>query len=335
MSSARFKTTAILLVVALIAIGAALSQFLAARAARADLAAQLARLEELETKRAGLQQQLTAAQQRAAAAARDRASVGAVVKESLARVETDAPAAKEPITGDMVQARLLHARELAKSGQSEEALREFLWCLDVGLKRDGRSLPLLSVVILEIGELGKQYPEALAALRTRRDQSAARVLASETDFNAVMEFSSLNRAVGESDRNIELFDRLPAGDRRRRTLAGGAIDSLIESRRYADALEGNPYSSMSSMFEVQIQERPQTAALPNANEIRKSVRDYTVKNTARNIEVLAGAGDLDHARTMLGRLLSYDSSEATKALVQTHLERAGHAELLSPAAAKP
>ena len=35
---------------------------------------------------------------------------------------------------------------------------------------------------------------------------------------------------------------------------------------------------------------------------------------------------------MIERLLAYDGSEETKAALQTHLERAGHAELLGTVA---
>lgn len=251
MSAARLKFTAILLVAALIAVGAAFWQFVAARVARDELAVQRWRMEELEASRASLQDQLAAARQRAAAAARDRSSVRTVVKESVARVEARASAANEPpVTAELVQTRYQHARELAKNGQHEEALREFLWCFDVGMPRAGLSSARLFSLILEIGELGKQYPEALAALRVRRDQVEARVLASESDSEAVTELANLNRTLGESDRNIELYDRFPAGDRRRRMLANGAFESLVDSRRYDAALEGRPYGSMSSAFEV-------------------------------------------------------------------------------------
>ena len=122
MSGPRLKTTAILLVVALLAIGAALYQFAAARAVRADLTAQLTRLEELEAKRAGLQEQLAAAQQRVAAAARDRTSAGAVVQESLARVEVQTAEQKEPPpTGEAIFeiTRFCLDRRLRASGRRE------------------------------------------------------------------------------------------------------------------------------------------------------------------------------------------------------------------------
>ena len=54
--------------------------------------------------------------------------------------------------------------------------------------------------------------------------------------------------------------------------------------------------------------------------------------TAKNIELLAGSGDLPNARNLAERLLAYDHSEATRALIQKHAERAGQPGLLTPAA---
>lgn len=335
MSAVRLKSNALLLAAALAALGAALWQFLAARTAQADLAARMPHLQELEAKRSGLQEQLAAAQRRVAAAAGDRASVQSVVKASLTRVEAAAAGDKEPpVTADLVQTRYQRARELARSGQREAALREFLWCLDVGMRRISLPTGRRTGVILEIGQLGREYPEALTALRARRDQMETRVRASESDLDAVSELAAFNRTLGENDRTIELYDRLPAGDSRRRGLASGAFESLVDSQRYTDAVEGRSYGSMSSTFEAMIQVRPETAALPNADAIRKAARDGTIKGTAMNIEVLAGAGDLEHARGMIERLLAYDGSDETRAAVQAHLERAGHADLLG-AAPKP
>jgi hypothetical protein len=45
--------------------------------------------------------------------------------------------------------------------------------------------------------------------------------------------------------------------------------------------------------------------------------------------VLAGAGDLAHAKTLAQRLLAYDGSDQTKAVLQNSLTRAGHPELLT------
>ncbi len=44
--------------------------------------------------------------------------------------------------------------------------------------------------------------------------------------------------------------------------------------------------------------------------------------------MLAGAGDLTHARTLAERLLAYDNSPETTALLSQHLTRAGQVDLL-------
>ena len=62
--------------------------------------------------------------------------------------------------------------------------------------------------------------------------------------------------------------------------------------------------------------------------IRKTQGDYLINSTASSIEALAGAGDLVHAQEMAKRLLAYDSSPETIALLQQHVTRAGQAGLL-------
>jgi hypothetical protein len=86
------------------------------------------------------------------------------------------------------------------------------------------------------------------------------------------------------------------------------------------------------MFEHSLAERELPAGTPNADQIRVESRAFTITDTAKNIEMLAGAGELANARSLAERLLRYDASDATKALVQKHIERAGQPTLLtSPA----
>ncbi len=62
--------------------------------------------------------------------------------------------------------------------------------------------------------------------------------------------------------------------------------------------------------------------------IRKTQREYLITSTARNIELRAGVGDLDHARSLAARLLTFDGSPDTKALLQQHVARAGQPALI-------
>ena len=253
-----------------------------------------------------------------------RGEVGRLRQES-----TVASTPITPITHDEVESRYKKAQDLARSGDSAAALKEFLWCFDEGMPRvPGYAGVRASFLLDSIAKLGEAYPAALTALRERRDKAAEQMLSSETDSGAAMDLAALNHTLKEDQNTLAVFDRLPAEDRRRQVLASAAFDQLVEAQRYGDALLGMPYANISAQFEMNQAERPLPANIANPEKIRKIQRDYLINSTAINVEVLAGSGDLDHARTLAGRLLTYDSSPETKALLQQHATRAGQAGLL-------
>lgn len=241
--------------------------------------------------------------------------------------------ANTPITHDVVASRYKRAQDLARSGDSAEALKEFLWCFDEGMPRvTGYGGVRTSFLLSEIAKLGAEYPPALAALRERRDAALQRLLSSENDPDAAQDFASINRELHEDETTLAAFDQLPAGDMRRRALANVAYEQLVAAQRYQDAVLGRPYETVSSLFELTSKERPLPANVTNPDAIRKTQRDYLINSTATSVEALAGAGDLANARALAGRLLAYDNSPGTMAVLQQHLARAGHAGLLDNAA---
>jgi RNA polymerase sigma factor (sigma-70 family) len=250
-----------------------------------------------------------------------RAKVGRLLRE-----QTEAEA---PVTRDAVEARYKHAQDLASRGDAAAALKEFLWCFDEGMPRvTGYGGVRTSFLLSEIAKLGEQYPDALAALRERRDKALQRMLASATDSDAAMEFSALNRALKQDQNTLAVFDQLPADDQRRQTLASSAYDQLVTAQRYGDALLGKSYAQISAQFEIMAAERPLPANIPNPEMLRKAQHDYLISSTAKNVEALAGAGDLEHARALAARVLAFDRSPEARTLLQQHAARAGQPELL-------
>ena len=236
----------------------------------------------------------------------------------------------QPITHDTVESRYKHAQDLARSGDSAAALKEFLWCFDEGMPRvSGYSGVRTSFLLASIAALGEKYPEALVELRERRDKSSQRMLASAEDLNAAMDFAALNRTLKEDQDTLTTFDQLSPDDQRRQLLASAAYDQLILAQRYGDALSGKSYAQISAQFELMAAERPLPANIANTEMVRKSKRDYFITSTANDFEVLAGAGDLEHARTLASRLAAFDPSPETKALLQLHAVRAGQPDLLA------
>jgi RNA polymerase sigma factor (sigma-70 family) len=251
------------------------------------------------------------------------------LRGEVGRLRRESTVSNTPITRDLVESRYKNAQELARSGNSADALKEFLWCFDLGMPRvSGYAGVRTSFLLSSIAKLGEEYPAALTALRERRDKASQQMLNSKNDSDATMEFAALNRTLKEDQNTLAVFDQLPAEDPRRQTLAGAAYDQLVEAQRYGDALVGRPYANISAHFEMGKAERPLPANIANAEEIRKSQRTYLINSTAKNVEVLAGSGDVVHARALADRLLAFDTSPETKALLQQHATRAGQAGLL-------
>lgn len=304
-------------------------KFSTATKTRDELAALHARHEVTVSRVKILESRLAAETERAHAVESDNALLAAALKKAETAQAEKAAKAAVPVTREMVTQRLQRAQALARNGDPAEALRELIWC-EEGYRRLGGSMMGVGIngVISALGVLGARYPEALAVLRERRDQLRQQVLAGPGGSDAVGEFAVVARTLKDDQAVLDLFDQVPPGDRRKKSLGIFVFEQLLTARRYDDAAEGRSYSSMTMRFEMDTQERPLPANIPNQELIRERSRKAAINATAKNIEVLAGAGDLAHARTLADRLLAYDNSEATKTLIQKHAERAGHPELL-------
>lgn len=278
----------------------------------------LAKVHDLETR-------LATANTRLKASEEDGAKLLGVIDNAAAASTTGA--VRVPITHDYVEARYKHAQELAKTGNNEEALKEFLWCYDEGMPPiAGYGGVRHSFLLKMIAELGESYPPALAALRERRDKAEQRILTSASDFDATMSFSSLNHYLKDDARNMQLYEQLESDDPRKPALGTMVYDELATSRRYREAVQAKPFSHMRDMFEALTD-----ASDPNTARLRQSQRTEIVKTTAGYVEVLAGAGDLAHARELAARILAYDGSPEAQTILQEHAARAGHPELFSTA----
>lgn len=330
MSSA--KVTIGLGAAAILAVGAAFYQHQAAAESQAELTALRQAGIAARTTNESLTQRLAAAEKQATNATEENARLSAALeaaKKSLATAAAKPETPTQPITHDVVEARYKNAQALARAGKGDAALPEFLWCLDEGMPRvAGYAGVRLSFLLSEIERVG---PAGIAALRERRDAAQKRMLAGKNDRDAASDFAAFNRTLKEDDLTIALYDAMSAEDPRRKTLASAAYEQLVTARRYADALVGRDYGNLSSLFELNIRERPLPPNASDPERIRQMQRSYTIKATAQSVEVLAGAGDLANARKLAERLLAYDSSETTKATLQEHLQRAGRPDLLKPA----
>jgi thiol-disulfide isomerase/thioredoxin len=216
----------------------------------------------------------------------------------------------------LAKARYSLGKALANKGENAEALTEFLWCFDTGMRQaPSYSGVRVSFLLSDIAKLGASYPPALDALRARRDADQPRV---SEDRKAANEFGAINHCLGQDADTLATFEKLPADSVARKALGHWIFDLLLEAKQYNDAASAVPAARYKLQFDTM-----RSVKVPN-----DMMRGFIVESAAKELEALAGAGKLDDARDLLKSLLEYDQSDATVAVVRSHLERAGHADLL-------
>lgn len=311
--------------VALLAGGVALQQHRQLTTARADAAALTQKQTHLQALVDNLEGRLAVTKERALKAEAAGAAGAAVTALSAPVAPTVVPA--NPVTRDMVEARLKQAKKLAASGQHAEALTEYLWCYDTGTRQvDGYFMLRYSSLLDEIADLGKNYPPALEALRARREAARERFLASTNDMMAGKDFGQINRVLGEDVQTNALFDSLAEDDPRRGHIVESSIGRLMEAQRYRELATAMPYTSMPKVWEEMVE----MARAPAPDEtVRQQRVSSIVGFAASQIELRAGAGDLVNASDLIERVLVFDSSPETVAAIKRHLARAGHPDLVN------
>lgn len=321
--------------IAVVTLGAAafgVREFFAAGAVAEARLAVNGRSDEIRAKLAALEKKFAAEAQRAEAVESDNAALEGAVKTAQAALEKPSSLA---ITRERFSERLKRAVALEKEDDPEVARRELLWCLDVaitqpGLLAGGQLITIMSA----LRKLSERHPVVLADLRERFESGKRRVLSGD-DAEPLAVMSAIARALKDEQAMVAVFDAIPDAGPRRKIAAVYAVEGLVAAKRYDDVLAVQNYGMMSSAFERTTAGWAAILASAKMPERAKEAgKSYAVTMTARNIEVLAGAGDLANARALAGRLLAFDGSEATRALLQKHLERAGRGDLLAPATGK-
>lgn len=250
-------------------------------------------------------------------------------KTALMRAREAVAAAAKGALDDQVQARYELGRRLAEAGQNAEALKEYLWLFDEGMKRTPSYAGVRASFLLgSIKDLGQHYPPALAALRDRRDAAKSQLQSGGGDPAAAMDFASLNRTLDEERLTLDVFDKLSPDSAGRRFLAPFAFDKLLDARRYADAVAAQPPDQFTNRFEQIVRRLWDNHTQTLNPETLATARKIYLEKAAQEIEALAGADKLDDARRLLERVRAVDDSESTRTLLREHLSRAGQSRLM-------
>jgi hypothetical protein len=290
-------------------------KFASARSAEQARAEMIDKQQTVRSEIGMLEQRIAATNSRVAAILQDNAELSAALEKARAA----APLPPQPtLTRLQVEERIKQARQLATHGDPELALKELLWCWDHGVHALPRGVKTAqhSTLTSALAKLAESYPPAREQLLQRFEALRAQLRAGHDQDDAVSNFALVARALQQRDALLALYDELGPESPLRQSVGIYAYDQLVLTQRYRDAMQIRDYSSMS-------------AAVERLNDSRFAIaRSHTVKTIATNIEVLAGAGELVQARSLAVRLLNFESTGDTRALIGQHLARAGQAGLL-------
>lgn len=232
---------------------------------------------------------------------------------------------------DDAMARMALGKSLAEKQKYPEALDEYLWCFDHGLEKNPAFVGVrCSFLLSDIVTLGKKFPAARTALEKRRDEREAGVISGASDMMTIQDVIRLNEALEQPERNLTLFDRLPAKSPARAQMLESVFDQLLRAKQYEDALKD---TDANAIFSREVKRFDQMLAGLEKNpgmkaQVEGVFRQRTVTTGSHYFEALAGAQKDDAAKTLADQILSFDSSRTTKNELAQGAERAGNAALV-------
>jgi hypothetical protein len=265
---------------------------------------------------AALEQQVTVETRRVATAEAKVAKLMEVAKATVPTARQQTGAAAQIDAADAVKGALARASRLIKENKFQEALDVYLPSYrELEAIRPGSSE--CQSLMNAIKALGRNYPAAQTALAGLRDSAMAEFQTPSSRKDLPFEIALLNDNLGQGSLTLAVYDSLPANDPGRQGLAMIANSSFIEAQRYSDALLGKPFGKMVNLVDVGAKEMANPTG-PYKTELRQLIVDGTLTN----IEILTGAGKLEDARLLTEKFLAFDSSDAIRAAIKQHVDRA-------------
>lgn len=108
-----------------------------------------------------------------------------------------------------MQERLRFARTLARSGEHERALEEFVWLWDNMLKHESSMSGVrVSFMASDMERLAAEYAPAKERFTKMRDALADKIDSPTNGWEDLDDWVVLNEVVGESDKTLKWFDRV-------------------------------------------------------------------------------------------------------------------------------
>lgn len=215
------------------------------------------------------------------------------------------------------------AQALVRRGDFAGALREYRWCVEVGLRShlpyaSGRRRLLFRGFALFAG----RHPPARQALEAWRTATEQTLLGERDDANLARDLAELNAALNDEGRTLTFFDRLAPRCRARNVLFDSVFELLIAAGRYDEVLAVlDPARTFRQEVHMARRLGAQSGDDP-AERPERGTRAFAIARGAALMEALAATGRVAEARALADEILKFDHTSKTHALLKRHAERA-------------
>lgn len=240
------------------------------------------------------------------------------LKEELERGEANDPMRRHEL-----------ADVLTQEGKHAEALEHYLWCFDHGLEHDAAYVGVHgSFLVGGIVRLGRSYPPALDALRARRDQAAAAVLAGTGTWQDASNLAAINRELGEDERTLAVYDQLKQSDAEnaqvaRPRLFRDIVGLLLADRRYEDIAGGPQGADRTVALLIRLCHETEREYRDIESSPASFMRQRVIHDGGQFYEALLGVQKAEDAARLAARLIEFDPTGRTVAVLIAHAVRAG------------
>ena len=130
------------------------------------------------------------------------------------------------------------ASAYASKGKADEAVKEYLWCLDTGFDKHPEMSALRGEAVMGLLSLIQSNPKIIEEIEKRRGQAREKLSEGKATPNDVGNLAILNEAGGQPEETLKLYDKLRADEKTppavRKALAQGVMGQLLDAKRYAD-----------------------------------------------------------------------------------------------------
>ncbi len=248
-----------------------------------------------------------------------------------------------PSPNQIITERTNRARKLASEGKYDEALSELLWCFDQGDQDAKLSRVRLTLVLGEIVNLGRQHEPATKALLTRRDLREKSLLSALVDDSQpqqkprrqeliaqAIELSSLNAALGDSQRNVANFHQYgrqgPIGRELQRAIFMDLLDALLAVHSYQEIVDcaGDVHERVEQRIQrcLQVSGSGSGVSAKSRDDLVHYLRQQVTIEGGKFFEALLGVGRYNEARQLSERVLEFDHSPSAYASFVSHAVKA-------------